>query len=188
LAIVGWLIRSLIKHLLSKDIETYKLSLQSSSTVELERLRHSLSLIASEHEKQIHILQERRAKVIEELYVKLIDFLVAAESFVSIVEYSGEPSKEEKAVVLSDKATDFYNYFLRHQIYFTAATCDRIRALLQDVKGSALGFRFWMVRSDKSQQAAQKMDDAWDAAWKAMKDKVPSALAAVENEFRILLA
>ena len=86
LAAVGWLVRSLIGHFLSKDVESFKHRLQSESTVELERLRHSLRLVASEHEKQIHLLQERRAEVIAELYARLIEFLGAAESFASLAE------------------------------------------------------------------------------------------------------
>jgi hypothetical protein len=93
LAAVGWLVRSLVSHFLSKDVESYKGRLQSQATIELERLRHSLRLIASEHEKQIHLLHERRAEVIGELYRRLIEFVSAATSFAALAELAGRANE-----------------------------------------------------------------------------------------------
>ena len=95
IAAIGWLVRSLIGHFLSKDVESFKQRLQSESTVELERLRHSLRLIASEREKQVHLLHERRAEVIAELYARLKEFVGAAGSFASLVEWKGETVRKK---------------------------------------------------------------------------------------------
>jgi hypothetical protein len=186
-AAVAWLIKSLVSHFLSKDVESYKQQLQSESTVELERLRHELRLLASAHEKQMHLLQEQRAKTIAELYSKLIDFLAAAESFANIVEWSGEPPKEKKAELLGEKAIVFYEYFRCNRIYFTEDLCQKVDALFKEVNTSMLSYRFWMARAKKSDQASIKMDDAWDKAWDLMQEKVPLLLSAIETEFRTLL-
>jgi len=57
-AAITWLVRSLIAHFLTKDIESFKQRVQSESTEELERLRQTLRLVTSEHEKQLHKLRE----------------------------------------------------------------------------------------------------------------------------------
>lgn len=190
IAAVAWLARSLTGHFLSKDVESFKQHLQSESDVELERLRHSLRLIASEHEKQIHILQEQRAAVIAQLYEKLIEFVSAGSSFAALAEWKGEPSKEEKAVILGDKASDFHHYFQIKRIFFSKEVCAKVDAVFQESHAALLTYRSWLAMSknaDGQSSVHQKMDEAWSNAWSTMKDKVPLLVAAVEEEFRSLL-
>lgn len=187
LAAAAWLVRSLVAHFLSKDVELFKQQLQARSTVELERLRHDLRLVAAEHEKRVHLLQERRAQTIADLYAKLIDFLGAAESFASLAEWSGEQSKEEKAKILAERAGEFRGYFLRKRIYFSEEICHKVEALFQEVHGSSLRFRVWLAQAEKGASVTQQMHEAWDEAWKVMKDRVPPLVAAVDAEFRALL-
>lgn len=188
LAAAAWLVRSLFSHLLSKDVEAYKAQIQSQSAMSLERLRHDLRLVAAQHEKQVHILQERRAEVIAELYSKLIAFLSAAESFASQVEWSGEPSKEEKAKSLGQKAGDFREYFLRHKIYFTEEVSSKVESLWQEVHQASMKFRVRLAYAKEGGSgAALEKHKAWDEAWNVMKDKVPSLEKAVQAEFRNLL-
>ena len=188
IAAVAWLVRSLIGHFLSKDIESFKERLQSESAAELERLRHSLRLIASEHEKQIHLLHERRAEVIAELYAKLKAFVAAAASFASLVEWKGEPTKEEKAATLADKAYEFHHYFQSKRIFFSEGVCAKVDSVFGEVHSSSVKYRVWLARSkDGGGRAYEKMDEAWTEAWNTMKDKVPPLVAAVETEFRDLL-
>ena len=133
IGIVGWLVRSLIKHFLDKDVELFRQSLQSQAAVELEKLKHELRLAAVSYEKQVTLLQEKRASVIAELYSKLIDFLDAAESFVSLVGFSGERSKTDKAKVLAEKAAEFMGYFARNRIYFNEELCEMVTALFKRI-------------------------------------------------------
>ena len=162
LAAVAWLIRSLVSHFLSKDVEEFKTQLQSQSAVTLERLRHDLRLVAAQHENQIRLLQESRAAVIAELYSKLIDFVGTAESFASYAEWEGEPSKEEKAKTLGEKAGDFRNYFLRHKIYFTDNTCEKVESLWHEVHQASMKFRVRLAYSgSESISTGLRVDKAW---------------------------
>lgn len=166
LATAAWLIRSLISHFLSKDVEGFKKQLQSQFDVALGRLRHDLRLVAAQHENQIQLLQERRLAVIEELYSKLIAFVGAAESFANIMEWSGEPSKEEKAKTLSEKAGDFHEYYLRHSIYFTNDTCAKVESLWQKVHKASIKFSVHLAHSkNESNSNVQKLHEAWDNTW-----------------------
>ncbi len=187
LAAVGWLVRSVIVHLLSKDIESFKEQLRAQSAVQLERLRHELRLVAAEHEKRTQLLQERRAQTIAELYSKLMHFLAAAESFASFMEWSGEPSKREKAKLLDGRAGEFHEYFLCNRIYFSEDVCEKVETLFREVQGSSVRFSVWLAQGEKGEAVATQVNEAWEEAWKAMKDKVPPLLKAIEAEFRELL-
>ena len=186
-AVLAWLIRSLVTHLLSKDVESYKHTLQSEAATELEKLKHELRLAAAEYEKQVSLLHEKRAAVIAELYSKMIDFLRAAESFVSLAEFEGEPSKPEKAKILGKKAQEFHQYFIHHRIYFTEELCSKVETLVKAVDSPALSYRVWLRVVEERESTSGEYHKAWIEAWEAMKDKVPPLELAVRREFRTLL-
>lgn len=186
LAAVAWLIRSLVNHLLSKDVEAYKQKLANEAATELERLKHELRLAAVVHEKQTQILHERRAKVIAELYKRLVRFIGAAGSFASLAEWVGEPSKDEKAKVLGEKAWEFREYFLHNRIYFSREVCDKLDSIFQDIHGASSKYRVMLAHS-RSESVSEQVHEAWLEAWDLMSKKVPALRDAIDNEFRALL-
>lgn len=76
LAATGWLVRSLIRHFLTKDVETFKTQIATAAAKDVAELTHRLQLVAVEHEKRTHLLQEKRAAAIERLYGRLVTFWV----------------------------------------------------------------------------------------------------------------
>jgi hypothetical protein len=187
LAAAAWLIRAVLKHGLSRDLEEFRSHLQSTAALQTEQLRHELRLVASDVEKRSSLLNEKRAQVIAELYRKLADFLSSAQSFAALAEWGGEPSKEDKAKVLGEKAADFFTYYQHHRIYFSEELCERLRSLFDTVHGPALKFRMWMNYKEKGGNAALRHDEAWNEAWDVLQRDVPPILNAIEREFRVLL-
>ena len=94
--ILAWLARSIGAQLLAKDIERFKSELSAASAAATERLKHDLQLAATEHQVRYSKLQARRGEVIAEMYALLVEAHWASQSFVSPVEFGGEPSKAEK--------------------------------------------------------------------------------------------
>jgi phage gpG-like protein len=187
LGAVAWIIRGVMSHAMNRDLEAFKSQLQNATSLESERLRHDLRLVAADSEKRSALLNERRALIISELYKKLVDFLGAAESFAAIADWGNEPTKEEKAVILGDKATEFFSYYQYHRIYFSEELANQLRALFDAVHGSARMLSFWMHRQKASSQAADNHWEAWEKAWSTIEKDVPPILTAIEHEFRALL-
>jgi len=187
LAAAAWLIRSALSHASARDLEAFKSRLQSTSTTEIERLRHELKLIATDLEKRSVLLNEKRADVISELYRRLVDFVSSAESFAAIIEWGGASTKEEKAVILGQAASEFVTYYQYHRIYFSDELCATLKTLFDTVHGPSLHLRMWMNLKDRGGSAPQKYDEAWTKAWETIQKDVPPILAAVEAEFRSLL-
>lgn len=181
---VAWLARGIVSHVLDRDLARHEAQLDSRAATELETLKHQLSLAAVQFEKQTALLQERRAIVIETLYGKLIDFLGAAEGFASLVEWAGEPSKQEKAQALDAAMSEFYRYYLRHKIYFSRDVCERIETLYKTVRSSSLNLSIWMKHKE---QASEKHFEAWTKAWETMEKQVPPLQDALSDEFRKIL-
>jgi hypothetical protein len=84
LGVAGWLIRELVKYLLSSDLEVYK-----------ERLRSETEKELIEHGTVFGGLYRKRAEVVSELYEKLSDAISASNHFLNPFGFSGGPPKEE---------------------------------------------------------------------------------------------
>lgn len=184
---VAWLIRSITIHFLSKDIDTFRNRLQAQSNIELEKTKHELHLLAFEHEKRAHLLHERRAQAISELYSRLVEFIWAAGNFSNIMEWSGEPSKEEKALTLYEKTQSFSDYFNKNKIYFSKEVCEKVESVFEEINTSMIKFRVWMSMSKRGVGDSEEYHKAWMDAWNLMKDRVPSLREKIEDEFRLLL-
>src|SRR5882762_456564 len=111
LLLLGWLARSLGSQLLAKDLEKFKSDLATTSSSAAEQLKHELAVAALEHNVKFSKLHERRAEVVAEAYGLLVEAHWASQSFVSLMEWVGEPPKQEKYVTAMNKSAEFYRYF-----------------------------------------------------------------------------
>lgn len=82
---VAWLIRSLVVHVLSEDLESFKTKLQSA---------------ALEHQVRFTRLHENRASIIAELYSKLVALHDSASSFVRWYPSVGDEERRERLAQL----------------------------------------------------------------------------------------
>jgi hypothetical protein len=187
LAAFAWLLRTALSHTLQRDLAEFKARLEATATAELERVRSQLRLVEAERSKQSTLLLEKRAAVIDTLYTNLIDYLGAAESFSSLIEWEGEPSKEEKAKVLGEKSEEFFGFFLRHRIYFTAPLCDKIQHLHDTVRVPMLKYRAWLSSVKDGAGSGGKLFEAWEKAAETIRGDIPPLMHAIEAEFRLLL-
>src|ERR1700722_11976115 len=96
LAILGWLGKSLLERLITRDTKQFESDLKAKADVAIETLKSTLQLKTIEHQVRFSKLHERRAEVIAKLYGYLVAALWSAESFLTPAECAGEPSKEEK--------------------------------------------------------------------------------------------
>ena len=117
LAVIGWLGHSLGSQLLAKDLERFKSELSATTSSTAERLKHELQMAATEHLVRYAKLHERRAEVIAELYGLLVEAQWSSQTFVSVIEFAGEPPKSEKYVSAINKAAEFYIGLTQKKLY-----------------------------------------------------------------------
>jgi hypothetical protein len=184
---LGFLSRSIINHYLSKDIETFKTRLKADSDLAQQQLRNSLKLIAVEHEIRFKRLHEKRAEVLDELYAHLSEAVRLTRSFVSIMEWNGEKSKQEKYPETMQKILDFYWYFDKHRIYLTQTQCNLIDAFVDKLREPSIEFSMYLDVSRFDAKSLKEKNKVWRDAWKSVEEKVPLARQALEDEFRKIL-
>lgn len=172
LAAVAWLVRSLITHRLNKDIDNFKTKLEHESRAQLQRLS---------------ILNEKRAEIIEGLYHRIDTFVKSAASFASYIEFSSEPSKDEKAEIYSEAAMDFYEYFHKNKIYFSVDVCSKVEEIFNETRDALFDYGYYRRREDGRRHDHMKEHEAWTKAWDKIKDDIPPIREEIEMEFRKLL-
>ena len=189
LVVLGWLARSLGSQLLAKDLETFKADLAAASSATTERLKHDLQLAALEHQVRFSKLHERRAEVVAELYGLLVEAQWASQSFISIAEWSGEPSKQEKYVTAMNKAADFYRYFDKNRIYLPESICTQLEQLIRNMRSKVIEFGVYVNNDNGAVPAhiVQQKLDVWLKASEYFDKEVPLARAALEKELRSIL-
>ena len=189
LAVLGVLGKSFLDKLIIRDTKQFESDLRAKSDAAIEHLRNELQLRTIEHQVRFSRLHEKRADVIAELYGHLVEALWEAESFLSPMEWVGEPNKKEKHQKAINKLVELYRYFDQHRIYLPPEVCASLEALVQNVRSQVIKFGVWVRYEDYelTGDSHTKKSDAWDSGWDAIKNQVPMARESLENEFRSLL-
>jgi hypothetical protein len=125
LAAVAWTVKSIVNHALSKNIEAFKLNLQSQSQQEILRLQSSLQLHATEYQVRFSQLHERLAQATIEVYDKLQCLYSEVRVCVAFITTDCRPPGE-KMQALQKAATEFADYYCRHKILFPQGLTDSI--------------------------------------------------------------
>lgn len=189
LAVLGVIGKSLLDKLIVRDTKQFETDLKAKSDAAIEHLKNELQLKTIEHQIRFSRLHEKRAEVIAELNGFFVEALWEAESFLSPIEWSGEPTKQEKHIAAMNKLSHLYRYFDKHRIYLPPELCGSLEKLVIEVRELVINFGVYVeYHEDSLNDSTQKEKrEAWSAGWKAIKNQVPLARQSLENEFRSLL-
>ena len=176
LTAVAWLVRSILTHYLSKDIESYKIGLKANADI-----------LAYKHQVRFSRLHDKRASVIAKLYSTIVDTAQSAASFVSPLELTGQPSQDERFKKATENIHELNNYFARNRIYLSENLCRNIEQFIQKIDGLTYDFSVHLeVRPEDSEGMMEKRK-VWIKSWNEIKNDVPPIKQALEGEFRAIL-
>jgi len=213
LAVLGWLARSLIVHLLAKDIETFKANLQLESQRELAQLKSSLDkdieafktnlqlesqrelthlkstleLSAFEHQTRFSRLHEKRAEIIGNLYGKTVDLHKSVSDFVSWFPSVDDQTKEKKLQLLWNTVDIFVEYFEKHAIYFDRDSCESIVRLKEKLSKACSHLAFFVREREAIALDDDQLLEEWNNAMSILEQEIPVIKNALEESFRGLL-
>ena len=189
LAVMGILAKSLLEKLITRDTKRFESELKAKSDAAIEHLKNELQLRTIEHQVRFSRLHEKRASVIADLNGHLAELLWEAESFLSPMQWVGEPTQEEKHRNAMNKLAEFFRFFDKHRIYLPTELCESLQELVMQVRRHVINFGVYVKFHDANlnDHTRTQKEKAWNEGWDAIKNQVPQARTALENEFRTLL-
>lgn len=188
LAVLAFAGKSLLEKLIARDTKRFESELQAKSAATIEQLKNELQLKTIEHQVRFARLHEKRASVIAEINGHLAEVMWEAESFLSPMQWAGDPPMEEKHRGAMNKLVEFFRFFDKHRIYLPEALCSSLEKLVLQVRSHVIGFGVYVrFRDSLNDHTRDQKEKAWNAGWDAIKNQIPAARKALEDEFRLLL-
>src|SRR5580693_6552088 len=78
----AWFAKRVVTEQLARSTEAFKAQVKAQADMEVEKLRNSLQIAATEHQVMFSKLHEKRAEVIEQTYKRLTTLFSNAQRFV----------------------------------------------------------------------------------------------------------
>ena len=183
LAAVGYLFKAIVSHRLSKEAAEFKIQLESRAAVEVERLKASLQLVATEHQIQFAKLHEKRALVIAELYTRLIETRRTAGEFIL-----GDVNDPERSANAMRAVWDLYGVIELNRIYLPEAVCTQVDKFESKLRKSVLfTTTYWTRIPNPNPQTVEQRNKILLEACAVLESELPNLLRELQTDFRKLL-
>ena len=186
-AALTWLLKSLIAHLLKKDIATYKTELKSQADSALKDLEASLKIHHIEHEIRFSKLHSTRAEIIAEIYEKLAIAYSRTSSYAAPYEFEGEPDRAEKLQLAMDSVIDLFKLFDRKRIYLSEELCSKLEEYINELRSPIIDLTTYQNIDSQDQRIISEKIQVMRSAWKKVEKDIPLLRKALEKEFRNIL-
>lgn len=190
LTVLGWLGKSLLEKLMQRDSKRFEIEIKAKADSTMEQLKNEFQLRTIEYQIKLSRLHEKRATVKAEMNALLAEVMWEAESFLSPMEFSGEPDKRHKHQTAMTKLTEFFRYFDKNRIYLPGALCETMEKIVLEVRQHVIKFGVYLHWDDAMlmDHTRKEKADAWLNGWNAVKTQIPMVRIQLENEFCNLLA
>lgn len=204
------LIKLWISHRFQKEIETHKDSLaratkelesdlerrnsefqtnlQAQHQIALSKIQSDLQVEASRQIKGYEYLQGQRLEATRKLYELLTKATEAMASLTAAMQFTGEPSQDEKARVAATSFNEFYAFFRVNRILYPEDVCERLESLVSVYKNGFIDYTAYQQWWD-SRDAEVRLRD-WESRKRAVAEinkAAPGLHRDVEKRLRELL-
>jgi len=187
LAVVSYLLKTVLNHGLNRDMESFKARLQASADVEIEKLKSNLQMVGVEHQVRFSNLHLKRAEMIAEIYGQMVDAEQIGKQFVYQDSYI-ESKRQEAYFETGKKLIDFYFFVEKRRIYLPDHICALLTTFLDTVRRSVIRMNIYVpVDQPYNPQLLEEKVKTIKAAYEAFDESIPAARKALETEFRAML-
>lgn len=181
LAAVGWLCKALLSHRLTRDADAFRARLKADTDIEIERLRTSLQIAATEHQVRFSKLHQKRGFIIAKLHRLLLE---AADAAMLV---AANPRDIDYLKQAHEKHLELYRFFHFNTIYLPTAVCGLLGQYENKVRHSVVFIRIYMREEHPTPQMIEEQNKVLLEAWRALETELPSMRKELEKEFRVLL-
>jgi len=183
-----------VKKEFNEKIETYKSKLSEELTLKIEPIKYELAKNNITHQIQFGFLHQERAKVILELYKKLIELhsaMVDWTNFMHPIIVDAEKEGQERTKRANTATHEFKNFYLSNKLFFSKIFCNSIDELFKEYweKGWDYGYKQERIKSGQLSPTDFKEYYAdVSKISKELKDQLPKKIEEIETKFRKMLS
>jgi hypothetical protein len=184
LIVLGFLFRSLISQLLTKDIEKFKTQLKADADKSVEQYKSTLQMTALEHQVRFSKLHEKRAQVIADLYERFVTAYSDTDTYHFWLGAAGSQAYEGQAHEAMKSLEQAYKFFEMSRIYLSESLSLELdnffhatRNLTQDVEA--------LVR--KSDPIVELPSQAEKETLETLRSELPAMRQRLDAEFKKLI-
>jgi hypothetical protein len=186
-SVFAFLTKSVINHLLTRDVEKFKARLQSDADMEIEKLKNSLQIVAVEHQVRFSKLHERRAEIIADLYARLVDAERMGDRYVTVEAWE-ETKERQKAYEATERGlVELYFFVEKNRIYLPEPVCELLQQFVLAVRTNAINMHIFVPVEAVSDTLIKGRAEAIKDVFESVQGKIPAARKALESEFRRIL-
>lgn len=182
-AAMAWFVRSIILHLLNKDLQQHQGKLEAQSANELEKLRSKLQILAHERQTAFSSLHEKRAELLGGLYELVNDLYAMSYVFGGTMLFGGMKQADSRAEEAYSKAVDLNRFFSKHRIYFSREVCELLDDFLQTISTALMDFK----EIAGIPEERLKLEVEFAKRFPELEQKLTRLKKEIEEEFRSML-
>jgi hypothetical protein len=194
----AWLIKSIITHFLSKDVEAYKSRIASESAKEIEQFKAQLQMMAREHEVRFSKLHEKRAEIISELYELLVEAKNRSELLDVVFQMGPIPglpfdsdaadkTQDQVAEEAADKCARVFTFFTKHKLFFSQELSEKMEKLISAISLPSAHYQMRDVRQILDVEDPQETRRETLEFLRNERPNIEHILKLLERDFRLLL-
>lgn len=188
LGAAAWLIKTALTAKLTQETEAFKARLKADGEAEIEKLKHSLEKVAVEHQVRFSTLHADRAKIIADLYARLVDAEREGDHFVKVDVWDDEKRREAYAAT-EQRLVDLYFFVEKNRIYLPESVCDLLTNFVLAVRANAINMNVYarIEPTTVNQALIEERAKILKLAFESFRDGIPAARKTLESEFRTIL-
>ncbi len=183
---LGFLAKSIVVHLLSRDIEKFKIELKSEKDAEIQRLSFQLKTLTEDHQIRYERLHQRRDEAIAGLYSRIVEFHRALQTYLGHAVILGKERSEPSKRRLWAAVDGLKEYAEINRIYFRAGLANHVDKLT-DAADKPTSLLMAVIDSESVSLDSNEVFEAWSAANETLSNEGMAIRREIENEFRGLL-
>jgi hypothetical protein len=184
----AWLFKTAIREWIARETEAFKTQLRTDADIEIEKLRHSLQMTATEHDVKFARMHEKRAEMIEIVYARLTDLYWSAERFVITSENNPLPQKAEEVARLRETFFEVFSLVEQRRIFLSQYVCELLDRHLTAMRQTVIKAGVFGSIEHPTPRTADQIQTAFTEAYRAFERDIPAARKALEEEFRKIFA
>ena len=183
----AWLLKAGLTAWIEKDTEAFKAKLKANADTEIERLKSSLQMAATEHQVRFSKMHERRADVIEDLYKRLVNVYFSGERFVLTSENNATPYQENEYSKMRTRLSNLYAFIELNRIWLPARVSALLDQHFEQINRTIHTAGIFGRIEYPNEHTVEQSNEAFTKAYKAFETDIPAARGMLEAEFRGML-